>query len=120
MLGQASKEQMAGVVAMEDILEEIVGEIFDEHDTTPESAIKKQKEGFYLVEGDCDTNEFLDYFDLESEDEDEYQTLNGYLLSKIGYIPKNQEEFCFDGLKYTITKADEKMILEFKVERIDE
>jgi len=82
--------QTAGLVAMEDILEEIVGNISDEYDVE-EKMIIKQGEGRYLVKGLTPLEDMEEILDIEFEQED-YDTLNGFLISMLGHIPKEEEQ----------------------------
>ncbi|MBP3544377.1 MAG: HlyC/CorC family transporter [Lachnospiraceae bacterium] len=84
--------QTAGLVAMEDILEEIVGNILDEYDED-EQMIEKQEDGSYLIKGMAELDEVWDILELEmEEDEEEYDTLNGFLIYKLDRIPQDNEE----------------------------
>ena len=82
--------QTAGIVAMEDILEEIVGNIMDEYDED-ENNIVKQSENVFLVKGMTTLEQLEDELHIQYE-EDDYDTLNGYLILKLGYIPKEDEK----------------------------
>lgn len=82
--------QTAGIVAMEDILEEIVGNILDEYDED-ENNIVKQSENVFLVKGMTTLEQLEDELHIQYE-EDDYDTLNGYLILKLGYIPKEDEK----------------------------
>lgn len=86
--------QTAGIVAMEDILEEIVGNIFDEYDEE-ETTIVSQPDGSFMMSGLAPFHEVCEILGIVLE-EQEYETLNGFLISLIGKIPGEQEQFELD------------------------
>ena len=83
--------QTAGLVAMEDILEEIVGNILDEYDEE-ENMIVEQPDGSFLMNGMAPFDEVCKTLELDMQ-EDEYETLNGYLIALIDKIPGDNEQF---------------------------
>ncbi len=89
-----------GVVTLEDILREIVGDIADEFEQT-ESLIEKQPDGSYLVDAMLEVEEFAEAFGLPLP-EGEYETLGGYLSSLAGSIPEVGDRFTYDGWQFTI------------------
>jgi putative hemolysin len=78
-----------GIITMEDILEEIVGNIYDEYDEL-EERIKKIGEGIYLVDGLVQIQDLNRYLNLDIEDD--FETLSGLIIDKLGYIPKKKVE----------------------------
>lgn len=104
-----------GIVTMEDILEELVGEIWDEHDEVIEN-IHKHDDGSYTVNCAMDLDEFFDMFDIT--DETDSSTLNGWVMEHLGRIPDVGDKFSAHGLEITITAADGRRVNEIKVARI--
>ena len=101
---------VAGIVTVEDIVEEIVGEIEDE-DTADEEIIEiiEGEEGYWDVLGSTDIDKIERLFDIELED-DEYTTLAGMITSEAGYVPKTGETLSLRGLDAKILRADEKKV----------
>lgn len=110
--------QTEGLVAMEDIIEEIVGNIFDEHDTIDRQQIRKVKGGKLIVEGTALLEELAKELDIEFPDED-IQTLNGFLLYKLGRLPVEHEKtsIVYQGYDFTPVKICDKMISLVKIEK---
>ena len=102
--------QTAGLVAMEDILEEIVGNIMDEYDVE-EEYIEEKGEDEYIIEGKTPLEELEERFHI-SFNEEEFETLNGFLISKMDNIPYENEEFevMIDGYLFKIVSVHNKMI----------
>lgn len=102
--------QTAGLVAMEDILEEIVGAISDEYDVE-EKMIIKQMEGRFLMKGMTPLEEVEETLNIEMNQED-FDTLNGFLVSMLGHIPSEDEKavFSYMGYKFHIVDVLDKMI----------
>ena len=113
--------QTEGIVCMEDVIEEIVGNIFDEHDDVEEDSIKEIAEDAYMMNGDASLLDVSDELDLEFPDED-FETLNGFMLYKLGRLPVENEttEIIYQGYKFTPVKICDKMITLVKVEKIEE
>lgn len=107
--------QTAGIVAMEDILEEIVGNILDEYDED-ENNIVKQSENVFLVKGMTTLEQLEDELHIQYE-EDDYDTLNGYLILKLGYIPKEDEKpsITVGRYQYDILAVENNMISLVKI-----
>lgn len=101
---------VAGLVTVEDIIEEIVGEIEDE-DTEQEEVIEiiEGEDGYYDVLGSTETDKVERIFDIELED-DEYTTIAGMVTSEAGYVPKVGDKLELKGLDIEILRADEKRI----------
>lgn len=102
--------QTAGLVAMEDILEEIVGNIFDEHDEE-NLFIEKLQDGSFLMNGMAPLDEVAEILDIELDTQD-YDTLNGFLISLIDKIPNDNEVFEVRYKNYTfhVKKVEHKII----------
>lgn len=105
----------AGVVTMEDILEEIVGEIYDEYDT-PTEKYEKIDENTFLVDGSISIYELEKILDIEIPDGD-YDTLSGYILEELGRIPKAKEKPVIETDKaiYKVEKFEDNRIASVKV-----
>ena len=107
--------QMAGIVTLEDILEEIVGNILDEYDEEDDDIVSVE-ENVYLIKGKTSLNDIEDELDVTFDDED-YDTLNGYLISKLERIPSEGDaiELVIDRCKYEVLSIEGKMISLVKV-----
>lgn len=105
----------AGLVTMEDILEELVGEIWDEHDEVVEDVVE-EAENTFLVQGTVILDDFFEIVDIEEEESDA-DTVSGWIMEKLGHIPEENESFEYNGLKITITETQNRRIVEVKVEK---
>lgn len=105
---------MSGIVTMEDIIEELVGEIWDEQDVAVEN-IKKLPDNSYAVITNMSVDEFFEYFKLEKPEKVESATVNGWITEKLECIPQNGFTFEHENLQITITKADDIMTKEILV-----
>ena len=106
--------QTTGLVTMEDILEEIVGNIMDEYDEE-EYSITKQEDGSYLVKGVAALDEVEDAVDgleFSDDDYDEYDTLNGLLIAQLDRIPQDGEQpvIQYKGYEYQVVLIENKTI----------
>lgn len=101
-----------GLVTLEDIVEELVGEIWDEHDEVIEE-FKKQADGSYLISCSADLTDLFDLFSIS--DECDANTVSGWVMEQIGRVPEAGDHFVADGLDVTVTKVDHRRVLEIKV-----
>ena len=106
--------ETSGIVTMEDILEEIVGEIWDERDEEIDE-FKKIGDNTYKVLCTASLEDFREYFKMEDEEELDVSTVNGWITEITGIIPEVNYSFDYKNLTVTITKADQFMTHEIKV-----
>lgn len=112
--------QTSGLVTMEDILEELVGNILDEHDVE-EKMITRLVTGNYLVNGFAELEDLEDYLGIQFEKEN-YGTLNGFLIDQLERIPA-QDEHCvveYEGYRFTVLLVDNNTIRRVKIEKLPE
>jgi CBS domain containing-hemolysin-like protein len=101
----------AGLVTIEDLLEEIVGEIQDEYDEE-EPLIVKISDDEARIDGRADVDDLAELFDtnLGLEDEDEYDTVGGLIYHRIGGVPKPGDQVVVDGLTLTVETTDNRRV----------
>ena len=101
-----------GLCTLEDIVEELVGEIWDEHDEVVEE-FQKQPDGSYLISCNADLTDLYDLFSIKGECD--ANTVSGWVMECIGRIPAEGDRFQSDGLDVTVTKVDHRRVLEIRV-----
>ncbi len=109
--------QTSGVVAMEDILEEIVGNIEDEHDEE-EELIRRNADGSFVMDGLADMEDVVNELDIPVEP-DSFDTLNGFLVSRLGKIPSDGETALVHafGYDFSVLRVEDKMIREVGIRK---
>jgi magnesium and cobalt transporter len=105
---------VAGMVTIEDVLEQIVGEIEDEHDIDEETFIRKFSEINYAVKALTPIEDFNEYFDTAFSDE-EFDTIGGLVTAKLGHLPKRGETVLLENMSFQIIRADNRRLHLMKV-----
>lgn len=111
--------QTSGIISMEDILEEIVGNILDEYDVD-EQLILEKSETEYIIDGLTKLEDLEETLGIKFDSQ--FETLNGFMISKLEHIPLDNEKFSceFEGYEFSILKAEGKMVTSVLVEKIME
>ncbi len=100
---------VAGMVTIEDVLEQIVGEIEDEHDVEEEDTIRKHSEVHYTIKALTPVEDFNEYFSLSMSD-DEFDTIGGLVVHQMGHLPKRGERVVIGNLLFKILRADSRRV----------
>jgi len=108
----------AGIVTIEDLIEEIMGNIFDEYDDE-EPDIEKLDDNLFIIKGTVELDTVKDFFDADLPTED-YDTLSGFLIGQLGRIPdeKDRPELEYSGMIFKVEKVEEKRIAKVKVYKV--
>jgi HCC hlyC/corC family transporter len=106
---------VAGIVTMEDLVESIVGDIYDEYDQQDEE-VRKLKENIYVINGNSKLTEIQDLLQVELVSKD-YESLGGYLMDKMGKIPTQGDIYEDENFKFVISSMDKNRINKVKVIR---
>ena len=101
-----------GIVTMEDILEELVGEIWDEHDEVTIN-FKESGKDCWLVDASVDLDEFCEHFNIEAESE--MVSLSGWVMEQVGQVPVAGDRFQYENLEITVTQVDNHRVMEVRV-----
>ncbi len=106
----------AGLVSLEDLIEEIVGEIRDEYDVESE-AVVEEGNGSFIFSGKTDIDEVVDRLDVSIEREG-FETVGGFLLSRLGRVPMVGETFDVDGLSIEVLEAERRRVNKVRMRRV--
>ena len=108
--------QTSGLVTMEDILEEIVGNIFDEHDAEEEQIVE-EADGSYVIDGMTDFDDVCELLGIHGEELEDFDTLSGFLISRINKIPVNGEHYQVSayGYRFDVLLVEHRVIRTVRV-----
>jgi len=104
---------ISGIVTMEDIIEEIVGEIHDEYDEDTEQIIREKD--YFMVKGDTDIPELNDHFKIKLEENEDYQTVGGLMSFKLGRIPQKNDVIIVNDHSFEVLEMEKNRIKKVKV-----
>jgi len=109
----------AGLVTIEDVIEEIVGDISDEYDRLPPALMKRLDGNSAEVDGRMHIDDLNDAMKLNIPEDNDYETVDGLVFSSLGYIPKGGEKFDAHGARFTVLAADERKITRLRVDKLE-
>ena len=113
---------VSGLLTIEDVLEEIVGEIDDEHDPEEDAFIRPEGDRngrpCYAVRALTRIEDFNEFFECELSDE-EYDTVGGLVMHELGRLPRRGESIEYGGFEFSVTKADKRRIGSLRVQRLE-
>lgn len=98
---------VSGLITIEDVLEEIVGEIEDEHDATTDEPIKNIKDNEYIIKALTEIEDFNDYFNTRLSTE-EFDTMGGFVANHFGHVPKRNETIEIEHFTFKVLTADKR------------
>ncbi len=107
---------VTGLVTLEDILEEIVGDIADEFDEAEEEQIRQVDDDTIDVDARVHIDDLNEEFDFGLPDEDDYDTIGGFAFSEFGRIPSEGESFTWRNLRLTVLEADQRKVVKLRIE----
>ncbi len=104
-----------GIITMEDIIEELIGDVFDEHDEVVEE-YRQSADGSYFVNCTADLDDFFDKFEIEVDDPDNQpQTLNGWVMKMLEKLPEKGDSFTYKNISVEVVSISEKRVEEVHV-----
>jgi magnesium and cobalt transporter len=105
---------VSGLVTIEDVIEQIIGEIDDEFDVEDDQNIRKEGERVFTVRGVTRIDEFNEYFSAQLP-EDDFDTVAGLVMKQLGRLPRRGESVTLDGFEFRVTRADRRRIESLRV-----
>jgi len=108
----------AGLITIEDVLEQIVGEIEDEHDGLEEEYVQKASDKRYTVKALMPIDEFNEYFSADLQD-DEHDTVGGFVVHQLGYMPKKGDKLEHGQFRFEVMHADDRRLFLLKLKLIE-
>lgn len=100
---------ISGLVTIEDVLEQIVGEIDDEHDLAEDDNIKRHRDERYTVKARTSIEEFNDFFGTKWQTKN-YETIGGLIVHQLGHLPLRGEQLDFSGFEFKVLRADRRRV----------
>jgi putative hemolysin len=110
----------AGIVTLEDIIEELVGDIADEYDEARQESVKKIDENTIEVDARTYVEDLNDRYELDLPEDEDYDTVGGFVFSRLGYVPKAGEDFEYEKLRFTIASAEPRRVKRVRIQRLTE
>jgi len=110
---------IAGLATIEDVLEQIVGDIDDEHDPEEDAFIQHQTDGIFIVRALTRIEDFNEHFDVELDD-DEYDTIGGLMIHELGRLPRRGDRLEFDGFRFKVLRASRRRVDTIEVSPMDD
>ena len=108
---------VAGLITIEDVLEQIVGDIEDEHDVDDDDQIREREHGIYAVKAQTPIEEFNEFFGTDL-DEEAFDTIGGLMLKEFGRLPRRGETTTVDRFRFKVLNADNRKIRLIQVKPI--
>jgi Hemolysins and related proteins containing CBS domains len=109
---------MIGIATMEDALEELVGEIWDESDIVRSEVKPLNDENQYLIQGTYALDSFFNLFDMKHEDEWLSSTVSGFIIEQFERIPNNNDVLQYKGIEITVVNAQQQRVNEIIAQKI--
>lgn len=103
-----------GIITIEDILEELVGEIYDEHEEVLEE-IRKVGENRFIIDCSINFEDMMEYFGCTPEEEYDFVTVSGWVMYQLGKIPEPGDTFTYQNFTVTVTKTDSRRVTEIEI-----
>lgn len=100
---------VAGMVTIENVLEQIVGEIDDEHDVDDDAPIVQRNDNTYVIKALTEVEDFNEYFAVSWSDED-FDTVGGFVVNQFGHLPARDEQVAIGGFEFKVLRADNRRV----------